>query len=75
MDCIRGKMTKTKKKGANRSLNILKIIHTDVSGPYSPTIYGNKYFLTFIDDFSRYGYVFLIKEKSEVLEKFKNFKI
>ena len=32
-------------------------------------------FFTFIDDFSRYGYVFLIKEKSEVLEKFKIFKL
>ena len=68
-------MTKTKKKGANRSLNVLEIIHKDVSGPYSLTICGNKYFLTFIDDFSRYGYVFLIKEKSEVLEKFKIFKL
>ena len=64
-------MTKIKKKGANRSLNVLEIIYTDVSGPYSPTIYGNKHFLTFIDDFSRYGYVLLFKEKSKVLEKFK----
>ena len=44
VDCIRGKMTKTKKKGANRSLNVLAISHTDVSGTYSPTICGNKYF-------------------------------
>ena len=53
---------------------MLEVIHTDISGPYSPTICSNKYFITFIDDFSLYGYLFLIKEKSEALEKFKIFK-
>ena len=33
-----------------------------------------QYFITFIDDFSRYGYVYLIKYKSEALEKFKEFR-
>ena len=33
------------------------------------------FFLTFIDDFSRYGYLYLIQEKSDVLEKFKVFKL
>lgn len=42
--------------------------------PLSPTIYGNKSFITFIDDFFQYGYLHLIKEKSEALEKFKNLK-
>ena len=32
-------------------------------------------FLTFIDDFSRYGYLYLIKEKSDALDKFKVFKL
>ena len=31
-------------------------------------------FITFTDDFSRYGYVYPIKERSEALEKFKIFK-
>ena len=66
VDCIRGKYTKRKKIGATRSSNLLEIIHTDISGPLTPTICGNKYFITFIDDFSRYGYLYLIKEKSEV---------
>ena len=30
--------------------------------------------MTFIDDFSRYGYVYLISHKSEALERFKIFK-
>ena len=35
---------------------------------------GSRYILTFIDDFSRYTWVFFIKKKSEVLEKFTEFK-
>ena len=32
------------------------------------------YFVTFIDDYSKYGYVYLMKYKSETFEKFKEFK-
>ena len=31
------------------------------------------YFLTFTDDLSRYGYIYLMKHKSETFEKFKEF--
>ena len=73
VDCVKGKLTKNKKNGATRSQNLLEIVHTDISGPYSTTLCGNKYFITFIDDFSRYGYVFFIKEKANALEMFKVF--
>ena len=72
--CVKEKLTKTKKNGATHSQNLLEIVHTDISGPYSSTLCGNKYFITFIDDFSRYGYVFFIKEKSDALEMFKVFR-
>src|SRR5215216_787727 len=32
-----------------------------------------RYFLTFTDDLSRYGYIYLMKHKSETFEKFKEF--
>ena len=35
---------------------------------------GFSYFITFTDDFSHYGYIYPIKEKSEALDKFKIFK-
>ena len=38
------------------------------------TLCRNFYFITFIDDYSRYGYLYLIKEKSESLDKFKIFR-
>ena len=34
---------------------------------------GYHYFLTFTDDLSRYGYIYLMKHKSETFEKFKEF--
>eukprot|EP00253_Pinus_taeda_P035295 PITA_35295 len=35
---------------------------------------GKQYFLTFIDDFTRKTWVYFLKNKSEVFEKFQNFK-
>ena len=35
---------------------------------------GYLYFITFIDDYSRYGYIYLMKYKSETFEKFKEFR-
>ena len=35
---------------------------------------GSRYFLTFIDDLSRFTWVYFLKKKSEVFEKFKDFK-
>ena len=47
------------------------IIHSDINGPIPITyLNGSRYFLTFIDYFSRYTWAFFIKKKSYVLEKF-----
>ena len=32
-------------------------------------IYSNRYFITFIDDFSKYSYVYLMKNRSDAFEK------
>jgi hypothetical protein len=34
---------------------------------------GFQYFITFTDDFSRYGYIYLMRHKFESFEKFKEF--
>uniref|UniRef100_A0A2N9IH71 Integrase catalytic domain-containing protein n=1 Tax=Fagus sylvatica TaxID=28930 RepID=A0A2N9IH71_FAGSY len=66
------KQTKHTKKGATRSGNLLEIVHTDICGPFdSPSFGGEKYFITFIDDFSRYGYVYLLHEKSQAINALK----
>ena len=73
--CLLGKMTKEPFSGHNERANdLLSLIHTDVCGPLSSTARGGyQYFITFTDDFSRYGYVYLMKHKSESFEKFREF--
>lgn len=45
-----------------------RIIHGDVWGPYRvPTYDRKKYFLTLVDDYSRYTWIFLLNSKSEVI--------
>jgi hypothetical protein len=73
--CLMGKMTKAPFIGfLERAVDLLELVHTDVCGLMSTTARGGfQYFITFIDDFSRYGYVYLIKHKSKTFEKFKEF--
>ena len=53
----------------------LYLIHSDVFGSMPTTsMNGSRYFLTFIDDCSRYCWVYFLKQKSEVFETFKIFK-
>jgi hypothetical protein len=57
-----------------RTADLLELVHTDVCGPMSMTTRGGfQYFITFTDNFSRYGYVYLMKHKSKTFEKFKEF--
>ncbi|KAL9431820.1 hypothetical protein AB3S75_026925 [Citrus x aurantiifolia] len=76
VDCIKGKLTaKTRKERTQRGQQVLELVHTDICGPFTPiAIGGYKYFITFIDDFSRYGHVELLAEKSESLSVFQAFK-
>ena len=73
VDCIKGKQTNKSKKGATRSTNILEIIHSDICCP-DMDMYSPKYFITFIDDYSRYMYIYLLHNKNEALDAFKVFK-
>ncbi|GKE10629.1 retrotransposon protein, putative, ty1-copia subclass [Tanacetum coccineum] len=74
--CISGKMTKKPfNNNIERATDLLGLIHTDVCGPFRHVSRkGASYFLTFTDDFSRYGYVYFLKHKHEVFETFKVFK-
>jgi hypothetical protein len=71
--CLLGKMTKVPFTGLpETTLDLLELIHIVVCGPMSTTARGGfQYFITFIDDFSRYGYVYLMKHKFKSLEKSK----
>ena len=58
----------------HRARDLLELIHSDVCGPLKHATHDvSTYFMTFTDDKSRYGYVYLIKHKSEIFDKFKIF--
>ena len=62
--CLMGKMTKNPfSRTMERAKELLENIHTDVCGPMNIEARGGyRYFLTFIDDLSRYGYINLMKQ-------------
>jgi len=66
--CVYGKQYKQRFKiGNHNSRDILEYIHSDLWGPSPIVSYGGSlYFLTFIDDFSRKVWVFMLKKKVDV---------
>ena len=73
--CLEGKMTKRpfSAKG-ERFKEPLQLVHSNVYGLLSVQARGGyEYFITFINDYSRYGYVYLMHKKYETFGKFKEF--
>ena len=76
--CVEGKMAKIpfKSVGEIRSVRKLQRVHSDVCGPMpTVSIGGRRYFVTFIDDYTRCSRVYFMKNKSEVFDKFKEFEL
>ena len=73
--CILGKHSKQPFHSySSRVSRKLGLIHSNLCGPMLvTTTNGNKYMLTFIDDYSRMCWVYLLKDKSQVFENFKTF--
>ncbi|GJX27089.1 pol polyprotein [Tanacetum coccineum] len=69
--CVEAKLTRSSFKSVKRKTEPLDMIHTDICDLKSlPTKGGNKYFITFIDDCTKYCYVYLLKSKDEAIDKF-----
>ena len=59
----------------NRVEGLLELVHIDICGPMNVKARGAyEYYVNFIDDYSRYGYVYLMDRKSETFDKFKEFR-
>ena len=73
--CVEAKLTKSSYQHIERSTEPLGLIHTDVCDlKFIQTRGGKKYFITFIDDCTRYCYVYLMRSKDEAVEKFALYK-
>ncbi|KAJ8707740.1 hypothetical protein PYW07_011417 [Mythimna separata] len=70
--CLEGKQTRKPFPAVgSRASILLELIHSDVCGPMQQiSIGGARYFVTFIDDFSRPVHIYTMKNKSDVFEKF-----
>lgn len=75
--CSSGKLTTSSfPKSSQKSTDILDIIHTDLCGPMRTESRGKaRYFITFTDDRSRWTMVYFLRNKSDALQIFKEFKI
>ena len=57
------------------STSPLQLVHNDVWGPTPVTsVLGYKFYVNFVDDFTRFTWLFLLKHKYEVLTVFLHFK-
>ena len=74
--CALGKATRHPfpKSSSKKSNRVLDLVNSDVCGPLNvASVGGSVYFLTFIDDYSNYVSVYILKRKREVFEKFVEF--
>ena len=73
LGCEVGKHPKEKyDKGKSwKASTVLELVHSDVASPFLVLSFGKaRYVLTFIDDFSRYTWVFFLIHKSELFDNF-----
>ena len=77
VECVKGKLiSKVREDKKARCSDVLELIYTDICGPFTSTALGGyRYFIIFTDDLSYYGHVELIREKSDYLVAFKEFKV
>ena len=72
--CLYGKQNRVKFPSSivSREKGILDLIHSDVFGPIPiPSLEGSLYYFSFINNFSRNMWLYLLKNKFEVFDKFK----
>nr|GFC35656.1 Gag-Pol polyprotein [Tanacetum cinerariifolium] len=73
--CVISRQHRLKFKASNsRSIFVLELVYSDVWQIPVQSLGGEKYFASFIDDYSRRCWAYPIKKKSDVFEVFKAYK-
>jgi transposase InsO family protein len=68
-------MTKKPFSRVKRNSQLLELVHSDICEINDMLTKGRKrYFITFIDDYSRFMFIYLLRSKDEAFGKFKKFK-
>ncbi|CAG4939045.1 unnamed protein product [Colias eurytheme] len=73
--CCKGKQTRLPfQLSSSKTKDLLELIHSDVAGPMENlSIGGSRYYVLFVDDFSKMAFVYFMKAKSEVFKYFVEF--
>ena len=73
--CIQAKITKKPFPSVEKNSELLDLVHSDICELNGVLTRGGKrYFITFIDDFSKYTRVYLLRNKDEAFDMFKRYK-
>ena len=75
--CVKGKTHRLpfQSSPTKRADHPLELIHSDVCGKIgAKSLGGGEYFVTFIDDHTRYAWVYILQHKSEVFQRFQEWK-
>ena len=76
--CLSGKMARkpfTAVVESSRAVGLLDLVHSDIMGPMeTPSMSGVRYVLLFVDDRSRFKHCYILKQKSEAFERFKEYR-
>lgn len=74
--CCEGKQARLPfHASTSTSSRVLEVIHTDLCGPMEKRSLGSaRYYLLFVDDYSRMCFVYFLKEKNEAFKYFREFK-
>ncbi|KAJ3501370.1 hypothetical protein NMY22_g18951 [Coprinellus aureogranulatus] len=74
--CVLGKMKKLpfRPKARRETSAPFELIHTDLGGPVTPqTPSGFRYWMVFIDDYTRFPFICFLRHKDEALGRIKHF--
>jgi hypothetical protein len=74
--CLEGRMIRSSHpvRESPRKVEPFEVIHSDICGPFEVLSAGHaKYFVSFIDEYSRYVWIYTLKKKSEFIQCFKDF--
>ena len=75
--CMEGRQHRTPfPVGTGRAAGPLDLVHSNVCGKVgSPSLSGSEYFVTFIDSYSHYTWVYVQKRMNQVFESFLEWKV
>ena len=60
-------------RSTSMSSSPFELVFLDVWGPTPTSVSKNNYYVSFIDDFSKFTWIYLLRHKYEVFQKFNNF--